>query len=135
MPSWQLPFSNQRKGEEGRRNIFMTKSQRNNVLPDVRIEPETVRIPGGRAFDRATVQVNELFRNYLTFWREKGTKPYGWGIRQKAILYRKQHQSYSQSFWMKITLLISNFISEAVFRRRLHDVSFCKLIILSILMH
>ena len=34
--------------------FFMTKSQRNNRLPDVRIEPATVRIPGGCASDRAT---------------------------------------------------------------------------------
>ena len=31
--------TNQRKGENGRRMFFMTKSQRKNVLPDVRIEP------------------------------------------------------------------------------------------------
>ena len=36
--SWQLLILNQRKGENGRRNIFMTKSQRKNVC-----------IPGGRA--------------------------------------------------------------------------------------
>ena len=34
--------------------FFLTKSQRKNVLPDVRIEPATVRIPGELASDRAT---------------------------------------------------------------------------------
>ena len=42
--NWQMPFLNQRKGENGCRNFFMTK-----CLPDLRIEPATVRIPGGRA--------------------------------------------------------------------------------------
>ena len=32
----------------------MTKSQRKNDLPDVRIEPATVRFPGVHASDRAT---------------------------------------------------------------------------------
>ena len=43
-----------RRGQNGRRNVFMTKARRKNVLLDVRIEPATNRIPGGRAFDRAT---------------------------------------------------------------------------------
>ena len=52
--NWQLPFLNQRKGENGHRNFFMTKSQRKNVLPDMRNEPLTIRIPGGWASNRAT---------------------------------------------------------------------------------
>ena len=52
--NWQLPFLNQRKGEHGLRNIFMTKSQCKNVLLDMRIKSATVRIPGGCASDRAT---------------------------------------------------------------------------------
>ena len=52
--NWQLPFLNQWKGENGHRNLFMTKSQRKNVLPDVRTKPLTVCIPGGRVSDRAT---------------------------------------------------------------------------------
>ena len=51
--NWPLPFLNQRKGENGRRNYFMTNLHE-RMLPDVRIEPATVRIPGGRAHDRAT---------------------------------------------------------------------------------
>ena len=35
----QLPFLNQRKGENGHRNSFMTKSQRKNVLPDWGLNP------------------------------------------------------------------------------------------------
>ena len=44
--NWQLPFLNQRKGENGGRNYFMTNLHK-RMLPDVRIEPATVRIPGG----------------------------------------------------------------------------------------
>ena len=50
--NWQLPFFNQRKGENGRRNYFMTNLHE-RMLPDVRIEPVTVRIPGGRASNQA----------------------------------------------------------------------------------
>ena len=38
--NWQLLFLNQRKRENGRRNVFMAKSQRKNV-PDVGIELRT----------------------------------------------------------------------------------------------
>ena len=61
--NWQLPFLNQRKGENGRRNYFMT-SLHETMLPDVRIEPMAVCIPGGRAYDWANVpswNSNELF--------------------------------------------------------------------------
>ena len=51
--NWQLSFLNQRKGENGRRNYFMT-SLHERMLSDARIEPATVRIPGGRGSDRAT---------------------------------------------------------------------------------
>ena len=44
--NWQLPFLNQRKRENARRNYFMTNLHE-RMLPDVRIEPATVRIPGG----------------------------------------------------------------------------------------
>ena len=48
-----MPVLNQRKRENGRRNYFMTKLHE-KMLPDVRIEPANVRIPSGRASDRAT---------------------------------------------------------------------------------
>ena len=51
--NWQLPFLNQRKGETGRRNYFMTNLYE-RMFPDVSIEPATVHIPGGRGSDRAT---------------------------------------------------------------------------------
>ena len=51
--NWQLPFLKQRKGETGRRNGFMTKLLE-RMMPDVRIEPASFRIPGGRGSDRAT---------------------------------------------------------------------------------
>ena len=40
----------------------MSKSQRTNVLPDLRIKPATVRIPGGRASDRATAPGYNVYR-------------------------------------------------------------------------
>ena len=51
--NWQLPFLNQWKGENGHRNYFLTNLYE-SMLPDVRIEPATVHIPGGCASDRAT---------------------------------------------------------------------------------
>ena len=45
--NWQLPFLNQRKGENGRRIFFMTKSPRKN-MPGVRIEPVSVCLPGSK---------------------------------------------------------------------------------------
>ena len=73
--NWQLPFLNQRKGENGRRNIFMTKSQRKNVSPDVRIEPATVRIPGGRASDRATAPGLRCLESSVKFGRVMSLLP------------------------------------------------------------
>ena len=49
----QLLFLNQRKRENGRRNVFMTKSPRKNV-PDVGIELGTACMPSEHASDRAT---------------------------------------------------------------------------------
>ena len=58
--NWQLPFLNQQKEENGCRNYFMTKIHE-RMLPDVRIEPTTIRIPGGCISDWATaVPVNIL---------------------------------------------------------------------------
>ena len=51
--NWQMPFLNQRKGENGFRFFFMIKSPRKNV-PGVRIEPATVCLLGIRASDRAS---------------------------------------------------------------------------------
>ena len=51
--NWQLPFLNQRKGEDGRRNYFMAKNH-DRMLPDVRIESTTDRIPDGRSHTRRT---------------------------------------------------------------------------------
>ena len=59
--NWQLPFLNKRKGENGRRNYFMTKLHE-RMLPDVRIEPRTVHIPGGRASDRVTASSTALLK-------------------------------------------------------------------------
>ena len=52
--NWQLPFLNQqRKGENGCRNYFMTNLHERMLL-DIRIEPATVRIPDGCGSNRAT---------------------------------------------------------------------------------
>ena len=51
--NWQLPFLNQWKGENGRRNYFMTNLHK-RMLQDVRIGPTTFRIPGGCTSNRAT---------------------------------------------------------------------------------
>ena len=51
--NWQLLFLNQRKRENGRRNVFMTKSPRKNV-PDVVIELGAACMPSKHASDRAT---------------------------------------------------------------------------------
>ena len=51
--NWQLLFLNQRKRENGRRNIFMVISPRKNVL-DVGIELGDASMPNGHASDRAT---------------------------------------------------------------------------------
>ena len=48
-----LPFLNQPKEGNGRRKYFKTNLL-DRMFPDVRIEPATVRIPGGRASNRAT---------------------------------------------------------------------------------
>ena len=55
--NWQLPFLNQQKGENGRKKNFMTDLHE-RMLPDVRIEPATVRIPGRRASDRIVAPGN-----------------------------------------------------------------------------
>ena len=44
--NWQMPFLNQRNGDNGRRIFFMTKFPRKNVS-GVRIEPATICLPGG----------------------------------------------------------------------------------------
>ena len=57
----QLPFLNQRKGDHGRRNFFMT-----NLLPRMcaerRVESATGRIPGERASGRATTPGKEILK-------------------------------------------------------------------------
>ena len=57
--NWQLLFLNQRKRENGRRNVFMTKSPRKNV-PDVGIELGAACMPSELASDRATAPTISL---------------------------------------------------------------------------
>ena len=68
--NWKLPFLNQRKGENDRRNYFMTKLHERMLL-DLSIEPasawSTVRIPGGRGSDRAPLPAPVI----VPFWHEK----------------------------------------------------------------
>ena len=63
--SWQLPFLNQQTGENGHRNDFMTNLYE-RMLPDVRIESATVRIPSGCGSDRATSPAVPMSPVYLT---------------------------------------------------------------------
>ena len=51
--NWQPLFLNQRRRENGRRNVSMTKSPRKNV-PDVGIELGAACMPSEHASDRAT---------------------------------------------------------------------------------
>ena len=53
MNNWQLLFLNQWKRENGRRNVFMTKSPRKNV-PDVGIQLRAACMWSGHYSDRAT---------------------------------------------------------------------------------
>ena len=52
--NWQLPFLNQRKGDNGRRIFFSWPISSQECVPGVRVESATGSIPGGRASDRAT---------------------------------------------------------------------------------
>ena len=70
--NWQQPFLNQRKWENGRRNYFMTDLHE-RMLPDVRIEIATFRIPGGRASDRATTPGVRFSKNTLKFTKPNTT--------------------------------------------------------------
>ena len=58
--NWQSLFLNQRKRENGRRNVFMTMSPRKNVL-DVGIELGAACMQNGLASDRATVYICFFF--------------------------------------------------------------------------
>ena len=59
--NWQLPFLIQRKGENGRRNYFMTNLLE-RMLSGMRIEPTTVCIPGGRGSDRGFLWFIDVFQ-------------------------------------------------------------------------
>ena len=62
----QLPFLNQRKRENSLRIYFMTTLHK-RMLPDVRIEPATARIPGGRGSDRATAPQHTFLQDYNVY--------------------------------------------------------------------
>ena len=80
--NWQLLFLNQRKRENGRRNVFMTKSPRKNV-PDVGIELGAACMPSGHASDRATAP--ELQHHWNTGAKEnQQLNPGGPSNRQKS---------------------------------------------------
>ena len=59
--NWQLLFLNQRKRQNGHRNVFMTKSPWKNV-PDVGIELGAACVPSELTSDGATAPVILLFR-------------------------------------------------------------------------
>ena len=58
----QLLFLNQRKKENGRRNVFMTKSARKTV-PDVGIEVGAACMPSELASDRATASGPDILHH------------------------------------------------------------------------
>ena len=65
--NWQLPFLNQRKGENGRRNFFIT----NHLLRMFAGREDRIRdwpIPDGRASDRATTHGKILKRFDWLCW-------------------------------------------------------------------
>ena len=57
--NWQLPFLNQRQGENSRTNYFMA-NLKERMLSDARTEPATVSIPGGRASDWANAPASKV---------------------------------------------------------------------------
>ena len=79
--NWQLLFLNQRKRENGRRNVFMTKSLRKNV-PDMGIELGAACMPSELASDRATAPGHVL----LTLLVMKNML--------SSLLKKEEHKSY-----------------------------------------
>ena len=59
--NWPLPFLNQRKRENGCRN-YLIMNLHERMLQDMRIKPQTILIPGGRASDRATAPGYKHFK-------------------------------------------------------------------------
>ena len=76
---WQLLFLNQRKRENGRRNVFMTKSPRKNV-PDVGIELKAACMPSEHASDRATAPgIRPVWsESSLSAWRKRRSLATHW---------------------------------------------------------
>ena len=84
--NWQLPFLNQRKGENGRRNYFITNLH-DRMLPDMRIKPVTIRIPGRRASDRATALFIWLSWGRLPFMKPGKNLTYlAWHVSLMSLL-------------------------------------------------
>ena len=94
--NWQLPLLNQRKAENGRRNYFMTNLYE-RMLPDVMIQHATVRLPDGRASDRATAPGQHIRYSVSTCLcrchNKAGFQPSIW-VPVKRQLYLIRHLSY-----------------------------------------
>ena len=95
---WQLPFLNHRwgggvagGGGNGRRNYFMTDLHE-RMLPDRKIEPATVRIPGGGASKRATALGLQIVSSLSKLW---------WG--SKTLQIDKRHFFLSPQYTMAPT--------------------------------
>ena len=101
--TWQLLFLNQRKGENGHRNYFMIKLHE-RMLPDVRIEPVTICIAGGRTSNRATV--TGTFRGTMMFKRQKdASKKMSW-CHAGGYPHAGSERSFSSNFKLSCFLYI-----------------------------
>ena len=76
--NWQLPFLNQRKGENCCRNYFMTNLYERMLL-DMRIEHATIRTQGERTSDWATMPTTVNFQQLLHIINTSPT----WGIQRQ----------------------------------------------------
>ena len=75
-------------GGNGRRNYFMTDLHE-RMLPDRKIEPATVRIPGGGASKRATELGLQIVSSLSKLW---------WG--SKTLQIDKRHFFFSPQYTM-----------------------------------
>ena len=104
--NWQLPFLNQRKGENGRKNYFMTNLHK-GMLPNVRIESANFHILGRRASDRAIapgsiVQCSTSFsfetvKKWACCWFSMFTVLYNWMFYGRSRPFRRFQAELVQS--------------------------------------
>ena len=101
--NWQLPFLNQRKGENGRIIFFMTKSPRNNVRR-TRGSTRDSSHTDGRAFDRAIAPGYLWCNSQNAMWYEYDCKYYfevgsGDGSGQLSVTGWSRKRTLNASRW------------------------------------